>query len=278
MRFLTTLITLCAMGYGVYLLDQKYPSLKNEAIDRINIRTFQSIESRFTESQIIEKEHLKCRKESTYPSQASPLSFWPHLLMEVKYTTPKFETEEGIILWDLMDGEMVLEIKSWNKTHGFADCINAGADKYEYQILQTIARNGGKADRDALRNSLKIEVSIFEASLERARRKKLIVKQGDLYRIHLCRPLIAVPPTTKIDSPFVIKNCKHNERVHWKYSPNQIKRASEAAFGPDFAIRSAQVIFLPIYELTIQSSDGSFMTTYWNAFNGKRVSHLSEAH
>ena len=278
MRFFTALIALFGIGWGAYWLDQHHPDLKSQLIDAINTRTFQALETRFTESQIIEREHLKCRKEDAYASQPLSLSFRPYLLLEVKYTTPKSETEEGVILWDLMDGEMVLDIKSWTKTHGFADCINAGADKYEYQIVQTIARSGGKADRDTLKNSLKIDASIFETALNRARKKKLIVQQGEVYRIHLRKPLMAVLPNTKMEYPFVIKNCKHTERLQWKYSPNQIKKASEAAFGPDFAIRNAEVIFIPIYGITIQGSDGACHTTYWNAFNGKRVSDSHAAH
>lgn len=273
MRFLTTLIVLGGLGYGVYWLNNTQPELKHQAIEMINTGTFHTLEARFTSAQIMEKERLALLKDSDHRYSSPTLRFHPYLLMEVKFTTPSDQTEEGIILWDLIDGEMVLDTKSWDKTHGFADCINTGADKYEYKILATIAKNGGKADRQSLMSSLNVETHIFEKWVDRAQKKKLIVQHGNDYRIHLHHPVINVCPTTKIAHPLVTKNCKHSERINRKYSPNQIKKAAEAAFGTDFAIRSTQDVFLPIYSITVQNPDGSLHTTHWNALNGKRINH-----
>ncbi len=273
MRFLTTLTILGGLGYGIYWLNNTQPELKHQAIEMINTGTFHTLEARFTAGQIMEKERMTLLKDNEHRYSEPNLRFHPYLLMEVKYTTLNQQTEEGIILWDLIDGEMVLDTKSWSKTHGFADCINAGADKYEYKILATIARNGGKADRQSLMNSLNIETHLFETWIDRARKKKLIVQHGNDYRIHLQNPVVNVRPSTTIGDPLVTKSCKHSERISRRYSPSQIKKAAEAAFGTDFAIRSAQDVFLPIYSVTVQNPDGSLHTTHWNALNGKRINH-----
>lgn len=275
MRFLTTLIILGGLGYGLYWLNGTYPELKDEAIELVKTGTFQTLETRFTASQIMEKEKLSLSNSSDTRSHSPVLRFHPYLLMEVKFTTSDDQTEEGIILWDLMDGEMVLNTKSWEKTHGFADCINASADQNEYSILMTIAKNGGKANHQTLMQALNTEAHLFERALERARKKKLIVQQGNDYRIHLNHPTMDVLPATNMLDPLVIKSSKHSERMQRQFSPGQIKRAAEAAFGANFAIRSAQDVFLPIYSMTIQHPDGSLHTTHWNAFNGKRVYYLS---
>ena len=52
----------------------------------------------------------------------------------------------------------------------------------------------------------------------------------------------------------------------------QIEQIARAAFGPDFAIRKTIEIFLPVYSITVQNPDGSQMTSFWNAPNGKRIS------
>lgn len=275
MRFLTTLIILGGLGYGLYWLNGTYPELKDEAIELVKTGTFQTLETRFTASQIMEKEKLSLSNSSDARGHSPVLRFHPYLLMEVKFTTSDDQTEEGIILWDLMDGEMVLNTKSWEKTHGFADCINANADQNEYSILMTIAKNGGKASHQNLMQALNTEAHLFERALERARKKKLIVQQGNDYRIHLNHPIMDVLPSTTMLDPLVIKSSKHSERMQRQFSPGQIKRAAEAAFGANFAIRSAQDVFLPIYSMTIQHPDGSLHTTHWNAFNGKRVYYLS---
>ena len=46
---------------------------------------------------------------------------------------------------------------------------------------------------------------------------------------------------------------------------------TEAVFGDDFAIRQTHEIYLPVYSLAIQNTDGSYQTTYWNALNGLRL-------
>ncbi|MEM8727609.1 MAG: hypothetical protein AAGE99_02710 [Chlamydiota bacterium] len=268
MRFLTTFIVLGGLGYGIYWLNSTQPELKHRAIEMIDTDRFYTLENRFTAAQIIEKERLK---EFDHRYRPPSLRFRPYLLMEVKFTTPDRQTEEGMILWDLIDGEMVLDTKSWDKTHGFADCINAGADKYEYKILVTIAKNGGKANRQSLMRSLNLETHFFEKWVERARKKKLIVQHGDDYRIHLHHPVVDVPPSTMTTEPLVAKSCRSSDRINRRYSPKQIKKAAEAAFGNDFAIRSTQDVSLPIYSITLQNRDGSLRTTHWNAFNGKRL-------
>jgi hypothetical protein len=273
MRFLTTLIILGGLGYGAYWLNTVHPELKHQAIEMINMGTFHALEARFTANQIMENERLTLLKDSDHRYHTPTLCFYPYLLMEVKYTTPSDETEEGVILWDLIDGEMVLDTCSWEKTHGFADCINAKADKYEYHILTTISQNGGKADRQKLMNALNMERHLFETWMERARKKKLIVQHGNDYRIHLHQPMVTVSPSTRIREPLVTKTCKHSERISRRYSPSQIKKAAEAAFGGDFAIRSIRDVFLPIYGITVQNPDGSVHTTHWNALNGKRMNH-----
>lgn len=275
MRFLSTLFVLGALGYGAYYINNSQPELKNKALEMINTGTFNTLEARFTAEQVMDKERLTLLKDTEHRYSDPSLRFHPYLLMEVKFTNDYFQTEEGIILWDLIDGEMVLDTRSWEKTHGFADCINVGADKYEYKILSTIDDNGGKADRQTLMDALNIEVNLFEGWMDRARKKKLVVEHGNHYRIHLESPLINVRPSTLLAAPLVTKTCKHSEQIVRRYSPAQIKKAAEAAFGTDFAIRSTRDVYLPIYSIVVQNPDGSLHTSLWNALNGKQISHAN---
>lgn len=275
MRFLSTLIVLGALGYGAYYLNNTQPELKHKAIEMINTGTFHTLEARFTASQIMERERLTLLKDTDHRYSEPTLRFHPYLLMEVKFINPNFQTEEGIILWDLIDGEMVLDTRSWEKTHGFADCINAGADRYEYKILTTIAEQGGSADRQSLMSSLNMETHLIEAWIDRARKKKLVVQHGNLYRVHLHNPKVNVRPSTFIAHPLVTKSSKHSERLGRRYTPSQIKKAAEAAFGSDFAIRTTRDVFLPIYSITVHNPDGSLHTTHWNALNGNQLTHAN---
>lgn len=272
MRILSTLITLGCIGYGLFWVNENHPDLKNKAVEFLHTGTFHTLEVRFTAKQIMEKQEKVLLKDANHTFSEPVLKFHPYLLMEVKYSENPHGTKEGIILWDLIDGEMVIDAANWEKTHGFADCINANADRYEFKIINLIAQNGGKVHKQALIQSLNIEQMLLSNWIDRCKKKKLIVQEGEVYRIHLEKPKLNVFPSTFIVDPLVTKSTKHTEKLTRHYSPAQIKRAAEAAFGSDFAIRSTRDVFLPVYGITVQNPDGSLHTSHWNALNGQRIS------
>jgi hypothetical protein len=80
-----------------------------------------------------------------------------------------------------------------------------------------------------------------------------------------------VIPETKLAHWLVTKPTKKAVRVKKRYSASQIQKTAKAAFGNDFAIRRTTEIFLPVYSIVVQNPDGTLMTSYWNALNGKRL-------
>jgi hypothetical protein len=69
----------------------------------------------------------------------------------------------------------------------------------------------------------------------------------------------------------VTKHQKNAPRIARKYSPSQIEKITQAAFGPGFTIRKTNEIYLPIYAISVLNPDGTIFTTYWNALNGKKL-------
>jgi hypothetical protein len=200
------------------------------------------------------------------------IKFLPYLLLEVKYTHSHNKTKEGVILWDLTDGEMVIETKNWQKTHGFGDCISAGADPQEFRVMNVLAQHGGKADREDLIKALRVDNAILDGWIESCRRKKLIVQSGNHYRLHLERPRLYSTPSTKLDERLVTKPHRKANRLTRRFSLSQIEKIALAAFGSDFAIRKASDIFLPVHCIVVQNPDGSMHFSHWNALNGSRLS------
>jgi len=276
MRFLSTLVVIVALGYGLYWVSENRPELKSKVLEVVNTRTVQVLEARFTAKQIMEKERIALVKNDTHRCTEPILKFHPYLLLEVKFVNQEFRTEEGVILWDLVDGEMVTDTSTWEKTHGFADCLRTNAERHEYAILRAIAQNKGRANRQILTHALgSIDNNLVESWIERACKKKLVISLGDDdYRIHLHSPRIYVRPSTHISGPLVVQNCKCNECLAPHYAPKKIIKAAEAAFGSDFAIRSSKEVFLPVYSITVQDSRGSQHTTHWNAVSGKSVCYF----
>ena len=109
MRFISTFLFLAAAGAGLWWVDEKQPDLKIKALQVATKTSVNVLESRFSASQLLEKE--KGINQSEFF-----LKYHPYLLMEVKFINQASVSEEGVILWDLIDGEMVLDSKIWKKT------------------------------------------------------------------------------------------------------------------------------------------------------------------
>ncbi|PCI76777.1 hypothetical protein COB21_03900 [Candidatus Aerophobetes bacterium] len=275
MRIISTLLTLSALAYGAYYINETKPELTQQALEFVNTGTLVSLEARYTAKQIMETQTSHLLKDGSHTFGEVALRYHPYLLMEVKFTGENMDTQEANILWSMIDGEMVLDTRSWKKTHGFADCINCKADAYEYQILNTISDFGGCVDAQALRQSLNIESVLLSTWIDRCKSKKLIVQIGNDYKIHLQKPLLNVKPATQLSSVLVSKASKFSEKLAKVYTPSQIKRAASNAFGSHFAIRSTRDVFVPIYSIVVVNPDGSLHTTHWNAVSGKQVHSMN---
>ncbi len=265
--YLSVLCFLCAGGY---LSWNKFPQVRAKAEELLNTSTFQTLEVRYNAESIMEMHRRELLKDPNHTFLEPTLMFVPYLFMDVKYTRNQEKTGEGIILWGLLDGEMVINTSTWERTHGFTDCIASNATKHEFRIMNALASHGGSWDREGLSKFLNLENNALDTWIDSCRKKNLIVQTGNSYRLHLQNPKIQVTPETKIDHWLVTKPTKHAQRVNRRYRPAQIEVIAKAAFGNDFAIRKTLEIFLPVYSIVVQNPDGSQMISYWNALNGKQ--------
>jgi len=268
-RLLSSLLTVGALGYGAYWVSLNNPELKTKALEIINTGvTFHTLEARYSAKQIMDAHRRELLKDDKHRYLEPETKFSPYLLMEVKYSHDDSRTGEGVILWDLLDGEMVTHTRNWEKTHGFGDCINANVDKNEFKIINLLSQKGGTMERELLFRFMQLESETLSPWIESCRRKKLVVQNGSQIRLHLQGPRINVRPETIIDDRLVTKSCKDAERLGKRFTRTQIKRLAESAFGYDFAVRSCMEVYLPIYAITVENPDGSLHTSYWNAING----------
>ncbi len=277
MRFLFSLFTLAAACYGLWYLTDTKPQLKNKVEELLNTGSFNTLEMRYSANQIMDANRKQLLKDNRHRYLEPSMKFYPYLLLEVKYAISEKKTREGVILWDLIDGEMVIDTKQWEKTHGFGDCINANTDLHEFRIINTLAYKGGTADREALSKTLHVDNEVLDSWIESCRRKKLIVQTGNRYRLHLENPKLKITPATKLDERLVTKPQRKSEKISSRYSLSQIEKITRAAFGNEFAIRKTTDIYLPVHCIVVQNPDGSIHTSHWNALNGKRLqSHSVE--
>ncbi len=231
-------------------------------------KEFLTLEARYRPEQIISKHLEPMVKEGEHSILTPTTLFYPFVLMEVKYTKSSKSTGEGQMLWGLENGEMVIKANPWETTHGFEDCIEAKASAQDFQIINTLAKNGGIMDREKLYDTLHVEQHIFDKWLADVEQKKLVVQSGNLYRLHFEKPKLDVVPETIIKDPIVAKLAQGASHIQAHFTPQDIERISKAAFGKDFFIRRTKKVYLPVYSIGIKNPDGSIHTTYWNAFTG----------
>ena len=278
MRVFATILALLAGSYGVWLVSKDQIDVKGKVASLLDRGHFHTLEVRYTAKQIMEKYRHDLLKDNRHQYLDPVLEFYPYLLMEVKYTSSDDKPHESIMLWDLTDGEMVINTKDWEKTHGFGDCITADATAQEFKILNILAKKGGALDREGLTKILHVDSEVLNTWLESCRRKKLIIQAGNYYKLHFHHPRLKTTPQTKVDERLVTKPYKDAIRLGRHFSPGQIETIARAAFGQNFAIRKMTDIYLPVHSIVVQNPDGSIHTSHWNALNGKRLfrSHFLE--
>lgn len=249
-----------------------YPETRSFLNDFIARKKFNTLEVNYSAEAIMDAHKKTLLKDSHHTFLEPNLKFHPYLLMEVKFNRSFDKTGEGIILWSLVDGEMVINTNSWDMTHGFKDCISYGADKDDFKIINALTSRGGILDRDSLSKILNVDNEVLDNWIDNCRRKNLIVQNGNNYRLHFQNPRLQVMPETKLDRSIVTKSAKSESRITKRYRSSQIENIARSAFGNNFAIRKKTEIFLPVYSIVVQNPDGSQMTTHFNALNGKEMS------
>jgi len=266
-RLIVNIIIFAGLVYGGFWLWNNNPTVRNFVQDKLETGKFLTLEEQFSSEQIMAANEQELLKDESYTFLEPDLIFYPYLLMEVKYVASGDKTGEGMLLWGLDNGEMVIDATTWERSHGFEDAINSGASRNDFKLLNIIAKNRGTVTRETLANTLNIEGAILDSWLDAARKKQLIIRSGDGYRIHLNKPRLNVDPITKINTWLVTKPFKGVNKMPRQYSKSQVENVCKAAF----AIRNVSEVFLPVYIIRVMNPDGSVFTTYWNALNGKRI-------
>jgi hypothetical protein len=280
MRVTITLMTLAALIFGGWYAWNYNTPFRNFLAEYVDNGEFLTLEARFTPQQIMETNRQMLLKDNMHAFNEPELKFHPYLLIEAKYLTPDKKTREGVLLWSLVDGEMVINTDNWEKSYGFEEALRSKATPSEFKILNALAKNNGALSKEELQHELRIETQTLAPWLESARQKHLITIRGDRIQLHIQNPKILVAPETKITQWLVTKPYNHAQRIKAKYTQNQIEDLAAAAFGSEFTIKNATEVFLPVYCIEVSNPDGSIMTSFWNALNGKQIQpkYLAENH
>jgi hypothetical protein len=227
-----------------------------------------TLEARYSAEQLMRSYRKELLPGDKYSFREPALKFHPYLLMEVKYLLPNGKTEEGSILWSMVNGEMVLDTDTWQETHGFEDAITNRANSSDFQLMNVLAAHRGALSVPFLQRELKVDANTMNTMLQAAEKKHFVVMRGKEAVLHFQNPYFNVPPRTNITQSLVTRPYTRAERVSRRYTRSQIEQTALAAFGNDFAIRNSKEVFVPVYSIEVQNPDGTVLTSYWNAITG----------
>ncbi len=244
---------------------------KDQLFQYVDNRDILTWEVRFSPEHILEAHGEELLEKDNRVLQNTVVKYYPYLLLDVKYQENS-KSREGVLLWGLSDGEMVLDTHTWETTHGFRDCLECQATRNEFKVLQTLAKHsGGPLAIEQLHKDLNGEHEIVKGWIDSAKEKYLVVQKGNLLQLHFENPKLLVTPQTKVKQHLVSKPLGEGQKVAKTYGYSQITTMAKAAFGPEFHIRKEQEVFLPVYSLEILNGDGSIHTSEWNALTGHLI-------
>jgi hypothetical protein len=272
MRLVFSFLSMAGIVFGGWYTWENVPKVRQITHNTLSNTEFRTLEIRYSAEELMRINKEVLLKNTGYTYQEPQLIYYPYLMMDVKYTHDRSTTSEGTLIWGLTDGEMVIDTGTWEKTHGFEDCLLAKANKNDFKIIKALVENGGKIDREKLHQFYKVDHDILDDWIDSCREKKLIVTSGNKFRLHFANPRLEVQPSTHLDQALVSQPARPSTKVSKRYSSTQIKKLTEVLFGGDFAIRKTEEVFLPVYSIGIQNPDGSTRMVYFNALNGKITS------
>lgn len=226
-----------------------------------------------TEHNVIHPLYSPDQLASKYNTDSeTDVEYKPLLILTIKYADTAYTTGEGTLLWDLTDGEIILNTNTWEKSHGLGDCIRMGATKQDCKVVLAMARKGGQLPRESLRRALRIDADLLDQWIEQCRQKKLLVPSGNGYRLHMQNPKMPKRPITIMDETIATFTTKKVSLPQVNFDEEAISDFATAYFGSDFAIQKAEVALLPIYVFTSESSSGRLQTNRVNAVTGNTLS------
>lgn len=244
---------------------------KDQVLHYINNAELATLESRHLPEKIISMHRQDLLGNEKKTIQETHVKYYPYLLLDIKYTGEDKKSKEGFLLWGMEDGEIILNTDTWEKTHGFRDCLDCHATKNDFKILQALAKREGESSIEELQKELQIDRDLLQQWIQQTKDKHLVIQTGNKLRLHFEQPKLMAIPQTKINQQIVSKPQNEGIKVQRRYSRKDILHMAQEAFGTDLKIRNEREIFLPVYALKILNPDGSLQISEWNSLTGQKI-------
>ncbi len=269
LRLFSTLSSLALLISGGFFALEYHPEWKTTITSLLD-SPVQSLTPKYDIQHALNMLEPTLRSQQYILAQQTKTEHLPLAILSVKYPFQE-TTKEGIEIWDLVCGEMILHADVWDQSHGLSECLTQWVTSDEFSILVTLAQLKGSLSLNALAEKLSVEPERLVQILQKCMHKHLILEKNGNYKIHMHNPILKVPPETVVHSQLTIEKKNVTNKLPKKHSVHKVSKTAEALFGPGFHVKEHAEAFLPIYVFTIKSADGSLSQRYFNSFNGKEM-------
>ncbi len=251
-------------------VKHRVDSLLNRVL--MKSKSIRTVESAFGEEAIIAavKSQMPLRGQTIGETK---LFYTPFLLVDVKHVSKdRMSTKESSMLWDLLEGELVLSLDSFQTTSGFRDCINSQANSKDFYFLHSLAQEESKSLSIAQLVSIcGLRENEVMKEIESLRRRHLVTFRNGVVRLHITIPFFQVEPWTHLSKPFVQKNVPTYSLIPESFSQKSVEKCITHAYGQDVAVLHSEFVWLPIWQISLQNSDSSIQMVFWNAISGNEL-------
>ncbi|EPP34653.1 putative outer membrane protein [Chlamydia ibidis] len=211
---------------------------------------------------------------------SAELTFVPHLLMHVRFSREDgvkrgAVSQEGMLLWNLVNGEMVLNTGTWSCSKGFRECLMLRADRQDVCVMQTLASLGGAASKESLTHALTMKNIKADKVIRDCQRKKLIFTTGGQIGSHFQQMQPIKGCTTTLHAlPVWLRRPRKSSICQSQYSQDRVRNFAGMIFGNNFLIINSSEVFVPVYKISLTCPDNSIRIEYVNAVTGKLFQDL----
>ena len=213
-------------------------------------------------------------KDNVLSMQPSVI-YAPVLMLSTKYIDPDTNrTEEGFIIWDMIHGELLLNLDKWEMSSGTSNLILDALTKSHMQLLTFITQNP-ISKTELLQQAPSIPIYNLRNVLNECIKYGLIVEQNNILQLHIKSPKIPLsPPSFTREMLQQYKALPYIEQIPKdcmlppKYTQSQLMHLSHTLFSQQIYIREASTAYIPILLFKYATPTGEAATKYYNAQSG----------
>lgn len=187
--------------------------------------------------------------------QHSCIMYVPHIVVEIKVVNQRQEVETIHQLWDLSDGEVVLNTGKWKKTKGLEDLMMSNIDNNTYRIALALAHKDMPMTTEDISKETGIDLQEVRIAIEKSKSLDVFFVNNNEVRLAINSPILPDFPATDNISlllstvNYASKNAKIKEEVHKE--EKIIELLNKKLFGNNYKVKSIKKLYIPVTQVII---------------------------